>query len=336
MANPNLPPESPLPPSLSAAELRRRLLASTPPPLAATSAVPEDADPALAEVGTPAWAAGAGPDLLNRLKMPGKSGPVPAPAVRPVVPVVDPDPVPPPRPSVNRRTPIGGMRYDPASALAGALEDPPEEPEPTTKTESKAERSEIKRSPEYQRLKSENKELRKLLDEMKQLLQEASDNEQQHAMREKESQVTLAAKDAQVQELSAQLGTIEEQIARGELAPPPPIPKTRTELEEWADELEKESAKLNQERRRVEEERRQLREDEQGLETQMREMEVSMARERAILARQETELKRLSAEIQHELELMQRGDAGLREQMAKFQRRAQEVVTRPNGPPGRR
>jgi hypothetical protein len=55
-------------------------------------------------------------------------------------------------------------------------------------------------------------------------------------------------------------------------------------------------------------------------------MEVSMARERALMARQETELKRLSAEIQHELELMQRGDAALREQMVKFQRRANEVM----------
>ena len=55
----------------------------------------------------------------------------------------------------------------------------------------------------------------------------------------------------------------------------------------------------------------------------------------ALIARQETELKRLSAEIQHELDLMQRGDAGLREQMAKFQRRAQEVMTKPP-PSGRR
>ena len=35
----------------------------------------------------------------------------------------------------------------------------------------------------------------------------------------------------------------------------------------------------------------------------------------------------LSAEIQHELELVQRGDTSLRDQMVKFQRRAQEVLT---------
>ena len=79
----------------------------------------------------------------------------------------------------------------------------------------------------------------------------------------------------------------------------------------------------------------QLREDEESLEQQMREMEVGMARERALIARQETELKRPSTEIQHELELMQRGDGQLREQMAKFQRRAQDVMqSRP--PTGRR
>ena len=85
----------------------------------------------------------------------------------------------------------------------------------------------------------------------------------------------------------------------------------------------------------MDDDRRQLMEDEEGLGRQMREMEVGMARERALLARQETELKRLHGEIQHELELLQRGDAGLREQMAKFQRRAAEVMQKPAGPPRR-
>jgi hypothetical protein len=63
----------------------------------------------------------------------------------------------------------------------------------------------------------------------------------------------------------------------------------------------------------------------------MRQMEVSMAKDRAIMARQETELRRLHAEIQNELEVMQRGDANLREHMLRFQRRAQEVMNRPGG-----
>ena len=86
-----------------------------------------------------------------------------------------------------------------------------------------------------------------------------------------------------------QLGTIEEQIAKGVLAAPPPVPKTRTELEEWGDDLEKENATLQQERKKRDEERRQLREDEEALESQIRDMEVPMAREPERIARRETE-----------------------------------------------
>jgi predicted nucleic acid-binding Zn-ribbon protein len=331
MANPNQPTEQP-PPAISAAELRRRLLASTPPPIAATASTP---DPAEAAEGEDAAQPGSGSwngtnDLLARLKMPGKSGAVPVPTSRPA-PAAPMPTVPEPmsnRTPVNRRTPPpgGGRLYgDSSSAIAGALSQLNDLSNNTGRYESPLD--------EIQRLKAENKELRTLLDEMKHLLQEASDTEQQLAAKEKEFEAVRAEKDAQIEELNAHLGAIEEQIAKGELAPPPPAPKTRTELEEWGDELEKESAKLAQDKKRVDDERRQLREDEEALEAQMRQMEVSMARERAMLARQETELKRLSAEIQHELEILQRGDAGLREQMAKFQRRAQEVMTKP---PGRR
>ena len=76
-----------------------------------------------------------------------------------------------------------------------------------------------------------------------------------------------------------------------------------------------------------------MREDEEALEKQMRGMEVQMARERAMLARQEQELKRLSAEIQHELESLQRGDGALRDRLVVFQRRAAEVVAGPGAPP---
>ena len=360
MANPNQQPDSG--PSMSAAELRRRLLASTPPPLAATASVPDldlaDSssltDSAIVETPTaPSWANNSQQDLLARLRMPGKSGPVAVPTARtaplptPVVPTATPT-----RVSVNRRTPTPssslpainlppgsrhdqppgsrhdqpGSRHDPASAIAGALNQ-------LNGLSDGGNRYQSDDSPhaEIQRLRGENKELRTLLGEMKHLLQEASDTEQQLASKEKEFEDALAAKDMQLEELSAQLGAIEEQIAKGELAPPPPVAKTRSELEEWADELEKENAKIQQDRKRLNEERNQLREDEEALETQMREMEVAMARERALIARQETELRRLSAEIQHELELVQRGDTVLRDQMVKFQRRAQEVITKPTG-----
>jgi len=287
---------------MSVTELRRRLLSSTPPSLAKRASEPASL-PVQEESPTPqptaSW--GGNTELLSRLRMPGPPAPV-----RP--PVEDVQGV---RPPVNRRTPIPGRNpFDPPSHSGDPAAD-------------------------AHRLRVENKELRTLLDEMKQLLQEASETEAKYVERAKETAAALEEKEHQIEELSSQLQLIEEQISKGELAPPPAVPKTRGELEEWADELEQESFKISQERKHLDTERQQFREDEEGLETQMREMEVSMARERALIARQETELKRLSSEIQHELEIMQRGDASLREHMQKFQRRAQEVLTnRPPGSPG--
>jgi len=328
-------PKTPAEPSLSAAELRRRLLASTPPPIAASAASPDFnlADLPPAPTASASWSSNSGADLLARLRMPGsKSGSIPVPQARQAAP-------PPPQAPVNRRTPIPGRgaATDPASAIAGALSHLAglaESPSGGSGTTGRSGGVPLDDSPlaEIQRLRGENRELRSLLDEMKQLLQEASGAEQDFTVKEKEYDAALAEKDTQIEELALQLAEVEEKINRGELAPPPPVAKSRSELEEWGDELEKENSKLTQERRRIDEERRQLREDEEGLETQMREMEVGMARERAILARQENELKRLSAEIQHEIDLLQRGDAGLREQMSKFQRRAADVMARPSGP----
>jgi hypothetical protein len=182
-------------------------------------------------------------------------------------------------------------------------------------------------SSELAQLRDENAQLHQVIAETKDLLEEAARQETAYQEREKQLQDESADKTRQITELHEHLRVIEEQIAAAE----PPKPKTPTELEEWADELEKENARLSQERKQLDEERRQLREDESALEQQMRDMELSMARERAMMARQETELKRLSAEIQHELEVAQRGDAALREQMQKFQRRHQEVLSRSAG-----
>jgi hypothetical protein len=313
MSNPTTSSDKDLP----AAELRRRLLAATPPPMPGVGSTPPTSAPVSVPETPSAQVASSQSSLLGRLKMPGNDGPIP-------VPVPTPRPAPPtvfetpqPRPQMARRPPAPTAYGNAYGSLNGLLDQ--DEP-----LDDHAQ-SEIKR------VRLENKELRKLLHEMKQLLQEASESEQQWVAKQKTFDETIGAKDKQIEELNAHLGTIEEQIAKGELAPPPAAPKTRTELEEWSDELEKENAKLQQDKKKLEEERKQLREDEESLESQMREMEVSMARERALLARQETELRRLNAEIQHELELMQRGDATLREQMAKFQRRAQEVLVKPQG-----
>jgi len=181
---------------------------------------------------------------------------------------------------------------------------------------------------EVEALRQQNAELSRIMEEMKPLLEEASAQEQRIQFRDQEVQSQLNERDQQVTDLNEQIQKLEEQILN---APAPRQPKTRDELEEWADELEKESSQLTQHRRLLDEERKQLHDDEESLEKQMREMECSMARERAMMARQETELKRLSAEIQHELELLQRGDSTLREQLSKFQRRHQEVLARSVG-----
>ncbi len=335
MATPNQPPDPP--PSISATELRRRLLASTPPPMAAgASSVNIDLDSMAAAAATPASKSNWGADALIKLRLPGQHAATPA--------LAEPEPNPSPfhpQAQINKRTPVVGMRMQNLDS-SGFV---PEQSGPPRGTGSGPIRHPASRTTddnptaEIARLRSENKEIRQLLQDMKHLLQEASDSEQRYANREGEFQNALAERQRQIDELSEQLQTIEEQIASGTLThqAPQAAPKSRTELEEWGDELEKESSRVTQDRKRLESERTQLREDEDALEKQMRDMEVSMARERAIMARQETELKRLSAEIQHELELLQRGDTVLRDQMQKFQRRAQDVMLQGKGaPPPRR
>lgn len=167
-------------------------------------------------------------------------------------------------------------------------------------------------------LRAENSQLQTLLEEMRQIVQEASDHEQK-------LQNEIETIHKEFEEAQKMIAELQNQI---ENAPPPP--KTSDELTEWADELERESARVAQDRRKLDKERQQIREDEEALEKQMREMEVQMARERAMLARQETELRRLNTEIQHELEAMQRGDAALRDRLTVFQRRHSEVMS---GPP---
>lgn len=299
--------------SISATELRRRLLASAPP-----SALGEQIpDPAIGQSGIQSMPALA----RSRLLMPGANGPV---AAESVPPVVEPAPIP----EVHLPSRQRFMSSDTPSAmnLGGSVLGPMPGHLPAVESEQPPVPSGGKPPDDFKRVKQENRELRKLLEEMKQLLQEASDNEQKFATREAALMEQLATHQRQTEELSSQLQGIEEQLASGALTAAPPTPKTRTELEEWTDELEQEAAKLNKLRRELDDERRQLREDEQALEQQMRQMEVSMAKERALMARQEIELKRLSSEIQQELELMQRGDATLREQLSKFQRRATDVM----------
>src|SRR5262249_46736438 len=192
----NLPPDPP--PALTAAELRRRLLASTPPPIAATASDAEADD-------SPVGWTGPASDLIAKLRTPPARnglGRVPEPPVEPVQPSPNPTPRSVP---LNRRTPMPprGASADPTSAIPGALNQ-------LAGLGEGSGRMPVDASPmaEIQRLRGENRELRSLLEEMKHLLQEASDAEQQYTAKEKDYAAALAAKNAQIEELSSQLGAI--------------------------------------------------------------------------------------------------------------------------------
>ncbi len=187
------------------------------------------------------------------------------------------------------------------------------------------------------RLKAENEEMHKLIEEMKQIFEQASRQEEVSTLAMEEVRAKVADLERQVQEkddqvvlLTGQIAELEQHIQNTPAAPPPP--PTEDELAKLADELEKERCTLAQDRRAIDQDRQQLKEDEDALMRQMREMEVQMAKERAELARQRTDLQRLHAEVRHELEQLQRGDGALKDRLAQFQRRHQAVFDR-GGPP---
>ena len=286
---------------LSTAELRRRLLAPSAAPV-------EPADPLL-----PSLAASGRNPLSSRLVVPQTFADLPIAEDEATYPIhdlngeqssIEATPLP-----FNRSTPTDLRR--PAGRSSQQIIRPTVVP-PTNDSMVDQLRREV------ETYKKEAESLQQLMEEMRQLLQEASDQEQRMQNEVADRDLRLENAQAKIDELETIVNT---------------KPKTKSELEEWADDLERESMQIAQQQKALEEDRKQLREDEAALERQMREMEVGMARERALLARQEQELKRLNAEIQHELEIMQRGDGALRERMALFQRRHAEVVSGDVSPP---
>jgi len=187
-------------------------------------------------------------------------------------------------------------------------------------------------------LRAENEEMHKLIEEMKLIFEQATNQEETNgrALGEVHAKVTdlerqVQERDERVGLLTGQIAELERHIQESPAAPPPP--PTEDELAKLADELEKERCSLAQDRRSLEQERQQLRDDEEALMKQMREMEIQMAKERAEMARQRTDLQRLHAEVRQELEQLQRGDGALRDRLVQFQRRHQAVFERGNGTP---
>lgn len=178
---------------------------------------------------------------------------------------------------------------------------------------------------ETDHLRAENEELRALVLELEQALQNHTAGADDWDVRSKEYEGLLEEKSELIRGLHRKVQTLEQQIAARaaepkaeEKKPSGPLPREE-ELMTLSEDLEAE--------------RRQLKEDEEALMEQMREMEVQMARERAELARQRNELQRLQNDLRHELELAAR-DATLRERLAPLQRRHQDIVARKGAAPG--
>jgi uncharacterized phage infection (PIP) family protein YhgE len=185
---------------------------------------------------------------------------------------------------------------------------------------------------EMDKLKLENEELHKLVEEMKQIFAQASEQEANNtktieSLKTKigELEQASAGKDEQLAMLTGQIHELEVHIQQ---AAPPPPPPNEDELSKMADELEKERCQLTQDRKTLDTERQQVRDDEEDMMRQMREMEVQMARERAEMARQRTELQRLHSEVKRELDLLQGSDRALTDRLAQFQRRHQDLLHR--------
>jgi hypothetical protein len=164
-------------------------------------------------------------------------------------------------------------------------------------------------SEELEQAQGENDQLRGIIAELRDQLEQATGQGQElWEEREREFEAMLEEKSEKIRELFLRVQELEPAgSAKSEPGPgrecggDSDMPDDK-ELVALSDELERERCVLEQEHRTLEDDRRQLREDEEAMMRQMREMEMQMAKERAELARQRNELQRLHSEIRHELE----------------------------------
>ena len=183
-------------------------------------------------------------------------------------------------------------------------------------------------SEELEKLQEENVQLRNVVAELRDQLEQATT--QSHELweeREREFESMLEEKSEKIRELFIRLKDLEERTGRAgtsnEASGDSDLPDDQ-ELVALSDELERERCALEQEHRTLDEDRKRFREDEEDMMRQMREMELQMSKERAELARQRNELQRLHSEIRHELELAQR-DAAVNERLRLLQRRSHDT-----------
>lgn len=180
---------------------------------------------------------------------------------------------------------------------------------------------------EMERLVAENSQLREIIAELRQGVDEAtSKREGNWAEQQKEYESLLEEKSELIRNLHLKIQELE-----GQKVPAPVTPKEE-ELLALNQELEGERCRIEQERRQLDEDLKQFKDDEQIMVQQMREMELQMARERAELARQRNELQRIMDEIRHEIDRVER-DRGLNERLTQLRHRYNDVSKGRVAPP---
>src|SRR5438105_1950088 len=127
---------------------------------------------------------------------------------------------------------------------------------------------------EVDHLRAENEELRSLVLELEQALQQHTGGNEDFEARAREYESLLEEKSDLIRNLHRKVQALEQEHAAREPAPAPAPEKKSAGLMPREEELMQLSEEL-------EHERKQLKEDEEALMEQMREMEVQMARERA-------------------------------------------------------
>ncbi|MFL5339755.1 MAG: hypothetical protein ACJ8F7_06265 [Gemmataceae bacterium] len=308
MAETNLP----LDPSLST--IRRRLI-STAPEDVADSVDFETLNAALSEDAEAAPRSPVGYDEVEALlqRYQAEKGRGPAEETRPQLPA----------PSA-RRNPLPPPDLRPSGSFHGEVLRQPPAPRNGLPPLSAANGNGYGHVSESERLRTENTELRDMIAELRQYL-EANDP-QSWEERLKQADALVHERDEMIASQRKQIEEWQHKLQTHRFV------ASDDDLATMADEVEKERCQVTQDKKKLEEDRQQLQEDEDSLMAQMREMEVGMAKERAELARQRIDLQRLHSEVKHELELLQRGDASVKERLSVFQRRHSEVM-RPAGAP---
>jgi hypothetical protein len=173
--------------------------------------------------------------------------------------------------------------------------------------------------PDFAQMRRENIELREIIAELKQQLDQprAAEGDSQ-SDKQKEFESILEEKTEIIRSLHKKIQELQAH------RPATTGSQKEDELLALSEELDRERCQLQQDRKQLEDERQQLMDDEELMTKQMRDMEVQMARERADFARQRSELTRIYEEIRREMENIERNGL-LNQRLGQLRQRLHET-----------